>query len=86
MKTITITVASIIILAIAASFIIRKDRPAYPPYTYECEKPFDIPDTLGTGEVIKWDCELHGKYNNGDVRVYYNEDGSAYAIAVVSND
>ena len=82
MKNKLIITAVILTLAIVAFSSIRKDRPSAHPYTYECEKPLDIPDTLGTGENVKWDCEWHGKYNNGDVKVVYNKDGTARAIVI----
>ena len=86
MKNKSIIAVIIAFLAIVAFSSIHKDRPSAHPYTYECEKPLDIPDTLGTGEKVNWDCEWHGKYNNGDVKVYYNEDGTTKAIMIMSHE
>jgi hypothetical protein len=80
---------SILILVAVLSFTacdFLKDRPSDTPHSYRCEKPGDIPDTLGTGETIYWDCEWQGKYNNGDVKVKYNEDGTARAIVIFKSE
>jgi hypothetical protein len=45
-------------------------------FSYECKKPFDIPDTLTTGEKIDWDCEWQAAYNDGDVKVIYTDKDS----------
>ena len=48
-------------------------------HSYECEKPFDIPDTLASGEKIYWDCNWYSAYKEGNVKVLYydNEIGRA---------
>jgi hypothetical protein len=55
-------------------------------HSYECEIPFDIPDTLAGGQKIDWDCNWYAAYKDGDVFVlYYDDDTTKGAKAIVMN-
>ena len=53
-------------------------------YTYECEKPTCIPDTLVTGEQIYWDCRWNRAFLNGNVKVLYIDNDTTKGARLIA--
>jgi hypothetical protein len=45
--------------------------------------PDDVPAKFKNGTPIGWDCEMASFYHNGDLNLYYDDDGELIAIEKV---